>query len=104
MPRLRRSNPCTPGLTRKRVGRAFRYVGPDGAVVSDEAVIGGIEALRIPPAWTDVWVCPWPNGHIQAIGTDARGRRQYLYHDAWRTARDREKFARVTDFARALPP
>ncbi|MCU1678757.1 MAG: topoisomerase [Frankiales bacterium] len=104
MPRLRRSNPCAPGLTRKRVGRAFRYEDPTGKPVDDEATRSRIEALRIPPAWTDVWICSWPNGHIQAIGTDARGRRQYLYHDDWRTRRDREKFARVVDFARALPP
>jgi DNA topoisomerase IB len=85
------------------VGRAFRYRDPSGAVVTDEATVRRIDALKIPPAWTDVWVCPWPNGHIQAIGTDARGRRQYLYHDAWRSRRDREKFERVVDFARALP-
>ena len=104
MPRLRRSNPCTPGLTRKRVGRAFRYVDHTGDRVTDEATLARIDALRIPPAWNDVWICPWPNGHIQCIGTDARGRRQYLYHDDWRTRRDREKFARITEFARALPP
>ncbi|MDQ1680810.1 MAG: hypothetical protein QOI42_1669 [Frankiaceae bacterium] len=103
MPRLRRSNPCAPGLTRHRVGRAFRYRDPDGAVVTDEATLGRIDGLKIPPAWTDVWICPWPNGHIQAIGTDARGRRQYLYHAEWRTRRDREKFERVIDFAHALP-
>ena len=103
MPRLRRSDPCAPGFTRKRVGRAFRYVDANGNR-ADESTVERIKALRIPPAWSDVWICPWPNGHIQAIGTDARGRRQYVYHDYWRTQRDREKFARIEEFARALAP
>ncbi|MDQ1722975.1 MAG: hypothetical protein QOG52_3 [Frankiaceae bacterium] len=104
MVRLRRSDPCGVGLTRRRNGRGFRYVETDGRRdVLDDATLERIDRLRIPPAWTDVWICPWPNGHIQAIGTDARGRRQYLYHDDWRTRRDREKFERITEFARALP-
>ena len=71
--------------------------------MTDEETLDRIRALAIPPAWSDVWICPWPNGHIQALGTDSAGRRQYRYHDQWRTCRDREKFDRVTDFAEALP-
>jgi DNA topoisomerase I len=71
--------------------------------VTDEETLARIRRLAIPPAWTDVWICPWPNGHIQAVGTDAAGRRQYRYHDQWRVERDRHKFNRVLDFAAALP-
>jgi DNA topoisomerase I len=71
--------------------------------VADAEDLQRIRALAIPPAWTDVWICPWPNGHIQALGTDAAGRRQYRYHEAWRARRDREKFERVEEFGRALP-
>jgi DNA topoisomerase-1 len=66
-------------------------------------VLARVRSLAIPPAWTDVWICPWPNGHIQAVGTDAAGRKQYRYHDAWRTRRDQEKFDHMLEFARALP-
>lgn len=71
--------------------------------MGDGAILDRIRQLAIPPAWTDVWICPWPNGHIQATGTDAAGRRQYRYHDEWRARRDREKFERVLAFARVLP-
>ena len=71
--------------------------------MTDEETLERIRTLAIPPAWTDVWICPWPNGHIQAVGTDAAGRRQYRYHDQWRTERDREKFDRMLDFAQVLP-
>jgi DNA topoisomerase-1 len=101
--RLRRSDCSAPGITRRRRGRGFSYAYPDGGRVTDPEVLDRIRALAIPPAWKDVWICPWPNGHLQAVGTDADGRRQYRYHDDWRVQRDREKFTRVVDFARALP-
>ncbi|HLZ38543.1 MAG TPA: DNA topoisomerase IB [Mycobacteriales bacterium] len=103
MPRLRRSDCAAPGLTRRRHGDGFVYLAHDGSRVSDPATIERIEGLVLPPAWRDVWICPWPNGHIQAVGTDAAGRRQYRYHDAWREQRDRAKHERVLDFASRLP-
>jgi DNA topoisomerase IB len=101
--RLRRVDCSAPGLRRKRAGRGFVYVDQNGARVTDAATLERIEALVIPPAWTDVWICPLPNGHIQATGTDAAGRRQYRYHDVWRLKRDREKFDHMIEFGRALP-
>ena len=95
MPRLRRVCCTDPGLGRRRAGRGFLYVDADGARVTDPDVLARIRALVIPPAWTDVWICSHPFGHIQAVGTDARGRRQYRYHDLWRQRRDREEFAAV---------
>jgi DNA topoisomerase I len=103
MARLRRSNVYGPGITRQRRGRGFSYRMPSGDRVSDREIVDRISALAIPPAWQDVWICPWPNGHIQAIGTDAAGRRQYRYHDVWRQQRDKEKFTHIVEFARALP-
>lgn len=103
MPRLRRAKVGAAGITRRRVGRGFCYFTPDGSRITDSEVLDRIAGLVIPPAWTDVWICEWPNGHIQAAGTDAAGRRQYLYHPAWREQRDREKFDRVLDFAERLP-
>jgi DNA topoisomerase I len=100
--RLRRTDPSAPGLRRRRRGRGFEYVDAEGERLSDHEV-ARIRALRIPPAWTDVWICPWANGHLQAVGTDKAGRRQYVYHEAWRRRRDHEKFARMTDFAETLP-
>jgi DNA topoisomerase IB len=102
MPRLRRSDVSRPGLTRKRCGRGFVYQWPNGQKVTDEDSLLRIASLVIPPAWLDVWICPWPNGHIQATGTDAAGRRQYRYHDDWRKRRDREKFDRAVEFGKAL--
>jgi DNA topoisomerase I len=101
--RLRRVDCSGPGLTRRRAGRGFVYLDAQGERVEDPSVIQRIRELAIPPAWKDVWICPYPNGHLQATGTDARGRKQYRYHDAWREARDREKFDEMEDFARALP-
>jgi DNA topoisomerase IB len=101
--RLRRSNFEKPGISRQRRGKGFSYSLPDGRRVEDAETLARIRALAVPPAWTDVWICPWPNGHIQAVGTDAAGRRQYRYHDQWRVHRDREKFERVLDFAAVLP-
>ncbi len=103
MVRLRRSDLSAPGLRRKPAGKKFVYVDADGRPVDDPEVLERIEALVIPPAWTDVWICPHPRGHIQAMGTDARGRRQYRYHDVWRLKRDREKFDHMLEFGRALP-
>jgi DNA topoisomerase IB len=104
MPRLRKSDCSTPGIRRVRRGRGFSYVDDaTGDAVGDTETLERIRELVIPPAWQDVWICPWPNGHIQAVGTDARGRKQYRYHDRWREHRDREKFERMLDFARALP-
>ena len=94
MARLRRVSPRTTGWTRRRSGRGFRYVDADGDPVPGEHV-ERIRSLAIPPAWKDVWICPPPRGHIQAVGTDAAGRRQYLYHPDWRAGRDQLKFARV---------
>lgn len=90
------------GWTRRRAGKGFTYRDADGRALGPEDV-ARIKALAIPPAWTDVWICPIANGHIQAVGTDAAGRRQYLYHPAWRTRRDQEKFDRVSAAARRLP-
>jgi DNA topoisomerase-1 len=103
MARLRRVDPSMPGIRRRRCGRGFAYTDAAGARVTDPETLARIRALVLPPAWEDVWICPWPNGHIQALGTDARGRRQYRYHDRWRLRRDQEKFDRMLDFARALP-
>jgi DNA topoisomerase-1 len=103
MPRLRRSDSTSPGITRRGRGRGFEYLLPDGTRVADPEVQDRIRALAIPPAWRDVWICPDPLGHLQALGTDAAGRRQYLYHERWRTRRDEAKFERMLVFARALP-
>ena len=103
MPRLRRSDCSQPGWARRRAGRGFVYLDEGGFRLTDAESLARIRALAIPPAWQDVWICPAPNGHIQAVGTDAKGRRQYRYHDAWRTRRDREKFVRVLEVGRALP-
>ncbi len=103
MARLRRVDCAGPGISRVRRGRGFSYRRADGRPVEDPVVLERIAALVIPPAWTDVWICPDPRGHIQALGTDAAGRRQYRYHDDWRVQRDAEKHERVLDFARRLP-
>ena len=101
--RLRRSQCDGAGITRRRRGKGFSYAYADGRPVKDRKTLERIRALAVPPAWTDVWICPWPNGHIQALGTDDAGRRQYRYHDDWRLHRDRQKFERILDFAVALP-
>src|SRR4029453_15675646 len=102
MTRLRRVSSESPGIRRQRRGRGFSYLDPTGAPVTDET-IRRIRALAIPPAWTDVWICPDPLGHLQASGTDAAGRRQYLYHERWRARRDGENFERMLAFAHRLP-
>jgi DNA topoisomerase I len=103
MVRTRRVDCSAPGIRRARRGRGFSYVGVDGEPVRDPELLARIRALVIPPAWRDVWICPIANGHLQAVGTDAAGRRQYLYHEAWRTRRDQEKFDHMLEFARVLP-
>jgi len=103
MPRLRRVDCAQPGLRRVKRGRGFAYVDVDGNRVTDDATLKRISELVIPPAWQDVWICPVANGHIQATGTDAAGRRQYRYHDAWRVHRDREKHEKMLSFAEVLP-
>jgi DNA topoisomerase I len=91
-----------PGYRRRGVGRGFAYYDTDGSLIKDDRV-DRIRSLAIPPAWKDVWICPWPNGHIQATGVDAAGRRQYRYHDEWRARRDAEKHERVLEIAHQLP-
>ena len=92
-----------PGIRRARNRQRLGYIGPRGKQVEDEATLERIRNLVIPPAWADVWISPDPRGHIQAVGRDARGRKQYLYHADWRTARDEHKFHRMLAFGRALP-
>ena len=92
-----------PGIRRRRTGKGFAYVDADGVPVRDPAVLERIRALVIPPAWTSVWICPDPNGHIQAVGEDARGRRQYRYHPKFRAVRDGAKYEHMMAFAEALP-
>jgi DNA topoisomerase IB len=100
---LSRSDPGGTGIRRRRCGRGFSYLGPDTAVIKDRRTLARIRALVIPPAWEDVWICVDHRGHIQAIGTDAAGRRQYRYHDLWREQRDQDKHDRVLEFGAALP-
>jgi DNA topoisomerase I len=100
---LRYVSDTAPGIARKRAGKGFSYVGPDGKRISDKKQLARIRALAIPPAYTDVWICPHPNGHIQATGRDARGRKQYRYHARWREVRDETKFGRMLDFSEVLP-
>ena len=103
VPGLVRSDPHGPGITRARDPRGFRYLDPSGAEITRGETLDRITALRIPPAWEDVWISPDPLGHIQATGTDSRGRTQYLYHQLWREQRDAQKFAHMLRFAGALP-
>jgi DNA topoisomerase-1 len=100
---VRRSDCSAPGIRRIRKGRGFSYLDERGRAVQSTEVLERIQALAVPPAWTDVWICPDPMGHLQATGIDAAGRKQYLYHERWRARRDREKFERMTRFAVALP-
>ena len=101
--RLRRSDTNVPGIRRRRRGKGFEYLNPDDTRVEDAEVLGRINELVIPPAWQDVWISPYPGGHIQATGIDARGRKQYLYHPKWRQRRDQEKFDAMLRFAGRLP-
>jgi DNA topoisomerase I len=100
---LRYVTDATPGITRQRSGAGFRYRGADGAALRDKAMIARIRALAVPPAWERVWICPRADGHLQATGRDARGRKQYRYHPRWREVRDETKYGRMPAFAKVLP-
>ncbi|GLS45446.1 DNA topoisomerase IB [Methylobacterium brachythecii] len=100
---LRYVDDSRPGWTRKRSGTGFSFRDTDGKAIRDKAVIARIKKLAIPPAYTDVWICPHANGHIQATGRDAKGRKQYRYHPDFREAREATKFERIMEFADALP-
>src|SRR5437588_3163976 len=93
----------SPGIARRRSGAGFVFVDAQEKIIRDEEQLRRIRALVIPPAWTDVWICPSPRGHIQAVGRDQRGRKQYRYHDRFREVRDETKYGRMMDFVRALP-
>lgn len=97
------STDALPGIRRRRCGKGWCYVRPDGKYVRDPETLARVRSLAIPPAWTDVWICPEPNGHIQATGRDAKGRKQYRYHPEWSEHRSNAKFGRVIAFSQALP-
>lgn len=101
--RLRFTSDASPGIERVRVGTSFRYRNQNGRPIHDRAILERIRVLAIPPAWDEVWICPHANGHLQATGRDARGRKQYRYHPAFRSKREDEKFSRLETFGRALP-
>ena len=101
--RLRYVTGQRPGIRRLKSGSGFRYIGTNGQVIRRKEILARIRALAIPPAWTDVWICPDPRGHLQATGRDAKKRKQYRYHRDWRATRDETKFDRMQAFARALP-
>ena len=103
MPRLRRVDCAGPGLKRRRRGRGFEYLDAAGCRIEDPETLVRVKALAIPPAWEEVWICPLPNGHLQATGRDVAGRRQYLYHEDWRARMDLRKFDHMLEFAGALP-
>ena len=100
---LRYVGDATPGITRRRAGTGFAYRDPAGHLIRDRAILRRIKALAVPPAWTDVWICPYTNGHIQAVGRDARRRKQYRYHARWRSVRDEAKYGRLLLIADVLP-
>lgn len=100
---LRYTTDAIPGIRRVKRGKSFAFIAADGKPVADRKEIARIKALAIPPAYTDVWICPQANGHLQATGRDARGRKQYRYHKRWREVRDENKFDRMIEFAKALP-
>jgi DNA topoisomerase-1 len=100
---LRHAADDRPGITRRRSGRGFSYRAADGRTIREPDTLARIRSIAIPPAWTDVWICPLPNGHLQATGRDARGRKQYRYHPRYRARRSGAKFERLIAFARALP-
>src|SRR5947209_6129071 len=100
---LRYVTDARPGIRREKHGDEFVYIDKQGQRISDVEVLQRIKFLAIPPAWTDVWICPDPRGHVQATGRDARGRKQYRYHPKWREVRDEAKYSRLVAFAEALP-
>jgi DNA topoisomerase IB len=101
--RLRTSSCDRPGFRRVRCGRGFRYLDTDGQPLTDREQLARMRSLTIPPAWREVWICPWPNGHLQAVGTDDAGRRQYLYHEEFRAQQEQAKHEHVRQVARTLP-
>lgn len=101
--RLTTGDPSRPGLSRQRWGRGFRYLTADGEPVRDPEALARIRALAVPPAWREVWICPRPSGHLQAVGTDAAGRRQYLYHEEFRRRQETAKHQHVLEVAERLP-
>lgn len=103
MPRLRTAQPAKPGWTLRRGGAGYSLLDQTGTVIEGEAERQRVDALVIPPAWSEVWICPYPNGHIQAIGIDVGGRTQYLYHEQWQRARAAAKFDRALELANQLP-
>jgi DNA topoisomerase-1 len=103
MSRLRRADCSGPGFQRVKRGRGFSYLDEEGDPIDEPDVVERLRGLGIPPAWEDVWICPWAEGHIQATGIDAAGRKQYLYHEDWRNRRAAEKFDEMLDFAKDLP-
>jgi DNA topoisomerase-1 len=100
---LRYVSDCSPGIHRRRAGAGFVYLSSTKQLIRDTSTLNRIRSLAIPPAWKDVWICPDPNGHLQATGFDARGRKQYRYHPRWREVRDETKYDRMIAFAQALP-
>ena len=100
---LRYVTDAKPGITRKRWGKSFRYYNAHGELIRDQVILARIKSLAIPPAWTDVWICPSPNGHLQATGRDAKKRKQSRYHPRWREVRDENKYERMKIFGEALP-
>src|SRR5271157_5353850 len=103
IPSLRYVCDDAPAIRRRRAGKGFVYLDAKGRRIADAAVLQRIRSLVIPPAWTDVWICPAADGHIQATGRDAKGRKQYRYHDDYREARERTKYDHLFEFAEALP-
>ncbi len=100
---LRHVTDALPGISRQRSGTGLRYLAPGGKAIRKRETLVRIRALAVPPAWREVWICARDDGHLQATGRDARGRKQYRYHDRWREVRDETKYARMPAFARALP-
>jgi DNA topoisomerase-1 len=103
VPRLKRSDCSRSGIGRRRAGKGFIYTDAGGERITDEDVLDRVKSLAIPPAWQDVWICPYDNGHIQATGIDDAGRKQYLYHEHWSSSRATKKFQEVLEFSRRLP-
>jgi len=100
---LRYGTDASPGIRRKRAGKGFTYIDVEGRRLHDPQELQRINFLSIPPAWTKVWICPMPQGHLQATGYDAKGRKQYRYHPRWRNVRDETKYGRMLAFGEALP-
>ena len=100
---LRYASDSKPGIRRIRAGQGFRYIDPSGKTLSNSQTLARIKSLAVPPAWTNVWTCPDANGHLQATGRDARGRKQHRYHREWREVRDETKYNRIVAFGKALP-